>query len=280
MSNVKLPTISLLGAGSMGRAILAGLLAPHVSVEGRIRVTNRSAEQAATFAQEPRVQAWATTQNPEANREAVGGASIILVAVKPAMVPDLLDEISPVLTDGSVVVSVAAGVTTATMEAHLPAGVAAIRTMPNTPAKVGLGVTGIAAGSRTTDAQLELVATLFRTVGDVVIVEEDMIDRVGSISGSGPAYVYYFIEQFMKVALEQGFTQDQARTLVQGTFRGSVELLHKTGETPHELRRQVTSPKGTTERAIAVFDEADIHGVVTRATQAAIARSQEMARGE
>jgi pyrroline-5-carboxylate reductase len=277
---VKLPTIAMLGAGSMGRAILAGLLAPHVSVDGGVRVTNRSAEQAASFAAEPRVRAWATSENPEANREAVAGASIVVVAVKPAMVPDLLDEISTALSDGAIVVSVAAGVTTATMEAHLPAHVSAIRTMPNTPAKVGLGVTGIAAGTRTTAAQLDLIASLFGTVGDVVIVDEHMIDKVGSISGSGPAYVFYFIEQFTQVALEQGFTPAQADTLVQGTFRGAVELLAASGEAPAELRRQVTSPKGTTERAIAVFDEADVHAMVTRATKAAIARSQELARGE
>ena len=277
---MKLPTIAMLGAGSMGRAILAGLLAPHVSVDGGVRVTNRSAEQAASFAAEPRVRAWATSENPEANREAVAGASIVVVAVKPAMVPDLLDEISTALPDGAIVVSVAAGVTTATMEAHLPAHVSAFRTMPNTPAKVGLGVTGIAAGSRTTAAQLDLIASLFGTVGDVVIVDEHMIDKVGSISGSGPAYVFYFIEQFTRVALEQGFTPAQADTLVQGTFRGAVELLAASGEAPAELRRQVTSPKGTTERAIAVFEEADLHAMVTRATKAAIARSQELARGE
>jgi len=276
---VKLPTIALLGAGSMGRAILAGLLSPHVTVDGGVRVTNRSAEQAASFNAEPRVQAWATSVNADANREAVAGASIVLVAVKPAMVPDLLDEIAPALADGTIVVSVAAGVTTATMEAHLPAGVSAIRTMPNTPAKIGRGVTGIAAGSRATSAEIDLVASLFGTVGEVVIVNEDMIDKLGSISGSGPAYVFYFIEQFTKVALEQGFTPEQARTLVQGTFSGSVELLAASGEEPAELRRQVTSPKGTTERAIAVFDETDVHAMVVRATQAAIARSQELAQG-
>lgn len=270
----------MLGAGSMGRAILAGLLADHVHVEGGIRVTNRSVEQAATFDNEPRVTAWATTTNAEANREAVADASIVIVAVKPAMVADLLDEISSALMPGAVIVSVAGGVTTATMEAHLPDNVSAIRTMPNTPSKVGLGVTGMCPGSRTSQEDLDLVVGLFETVGDVVITPEEMIDRIGSISGSGPAYVYYFIEQLTKTALNQGFTPEQARVLVQGTFRGAVELLASTGESPEELRRQVTSPKGSTERAIAVFEEADIYDIYVRATNAAIARSQEMARGE
>lgn len=270
----------MLGAGSMGRAILAGLLADHVHVEGGIRVTNRRAEQAATFENEPRVTAWATSTTAEANREAVTDARIVIVAVKPAMVPDLLDEISSALRPDAIVVSVAGGVTTATMEAHLPESVSVIRTMPNTPSKVGLGVTGMCPGSRTSQEDLDLVVGLFETVGDVVITPEEMIDRIGSISGSGPAYVYYFIEQLTKTAIEHGFTHEQAKVLVQGTFRGAVELLAASGETPEELRRQVTSPKGSTERAIAVFDEADIAGIFLTATKAAIARSQEMARGE
>lgn len=279
-TQVTLPTIAMLGAGSMARAILAGLLAPHVAVEGAIRVTNRSAENAARFDAEPRVRAWATATNPDANLEAVRGAQIVLVAVKPAMVPDLLDEISPALVEGTIVVSVAAGVTTATMEAHLPAHVSVIRTMPNTPAKVGLAVTGIAAGSRSTAAQLDLVCALFGTVGDVIVLPEDKIDALGSVSGSGPAYVFYMIEKLTAVATEHGFSAEQAALMVQGTFRGAVELLERSGEDPAELRRQVTSPKGSTERAIAVFDDADIQGILLEGTRAAIARSEEMARGE
>ena len=279
-TQVTLPTIAMLGAGSMARAILAGLLAPHVSVDGPVRVTNRSAENAASFDTEPRVQAWATATDPQANLAAVAGAQIVLVAVKPAMVPDLLDEISPALDPGAIVVSVAAGVTTATMEAHLPEHVSVIRTMPNTPSKIGLGVTGIAAGSRSTTEQLELICSMFSTVGEVIVLPEGKIDALGSISGSGPAYVFYFIEQLTKVAMDHGFTADQAQKMVQGTFRGAVELLAQSGEEPQELRRQVTSPKGSTERAIAVFEEEDIKDILLKATQAAIARSEEMARGE
>lgn len=270
----------MLGAGSMARAILAGLLAPHVRVDGAIRVTNRSAVNADSFANEPRVQAWATALEPDANLAAVQGAQIVLIAVKPAMVPDLLDEISPALAEGAIVVSVAAGVTTTTMEAHLPTHVSVIRTMPNTPSKVGRGVTGIAAGSRSTPAQLDLIRSMFSTVGDVIVLPEEKIDALGSISGSGPAYVFYMMEKLTAVAIEHGFSPEQAEKMVQGTFRGAVELLDQSDESPEELRRQVTSPKGSTERAIAVFDEADIQGIFFTATKKAIARSEEMARGE
>lgn len=270
----------MLGAGSMGRAILAGLLAPHVQVEGGIRVTNRSVEQAATFDSEPRVTAWATTADPEANRSAVAGARIVIVAVKPAMVPDLLDEISSALEPGVIVVSVAAGVTTETMQAHLPVGVVAIRSMPNTPAKVGLGVTGLAAGAMASKEDLALVTTLFETVGEVVHIDESMMAQLGSISGSGPAYVFYLIEKLTNVAQAQGFTSEQAKLLVEGTFRGAVELLASSQDDAVELRRQVTSPNGTTEQAIAVFDAADIEGTFAKATEAAITRSHQLARGE
>jgi pyrroline-5-carboxylate reductase len=275
---VELPTIAVVGAGSMGRAILAGLLAPNVDVIGGIRVTNRDVERASDFDTEPRVTAFTTGRNPHANRDAVAGASIVLIGVKPAMVTDVLDEIAEALDPHALIVSVAAGVTTRTMEEHLPGGQAVVRTMPNTPATVGRAVTGIAGGSRVTPGDLDLAVRLFETVGDVLVIEEDRIDALGSISGSGPAYLFYFIEQFVRVAEEKGFTREQADLMVRGTFRGAIDLLDASGETPQELRRRVTSPGGSTERAIAVFDAADVHHIFGLATDAAVARQREMGK--
>ncbi|MDN4614019.1 pyrroline-5-carboxylate reductase [Leifsonia sp. F6_8S_P_1B] len=277
--SVTLPTIAMLGAGSMGRAILSGLLAPGVTVEGGIRVTNRSEERAATFADTPGVTAYATETQPDANRQAVEGASIVIVAVKPAMVPDLLREIGDSLLPGAVVVSVAAGVTTATFESLLPESVAVVRSMPNTPAVVGKAVTGISAGARSEPSDVELVRALFSTVGEVVEVPESQLDALGTISGSGPAYVFFLIEALTQAAVEKGFTPEQAATLVNGTFLGAAELLVASGEDPAELRRRVTSPNGTTERAIAVLAAADLPALFTRATDAALARSRELAAG-
>ncbi len=274
-----LPSIALLGAGSMGRAILSGLLAPGVTVDGGIRVTNRSAVKAAEFDDEPRVTAFATETDPEANRRAVEGAAIVLVAVKPAMVPDLLTEIADALEPGAVVVSVAAGVTVATFEKHLPASVSVLRSMPNTPAVVGRAVTGLSAGTRSSDDDLALVRALFETVGTVVEVPESQLDALSTISGSGPAYVYLLIEAMTAAAVEKGFTEEQAAVLVNGTFAGATELLVQSGKTPTELRIQVTSPKGTTERAIAVLQEAGLPELFTTATDAALARARELAAG-
>ena len=263
----------------MARAILAGLLQPHVTVAGGIRTTNRSAARAAEFADEPRVTAFATEADAAANRRAVDGAKLVVVAVKPAMVPDLLDEIADALEPGAIVVSVAAGVTVATFEAHLPAHVSVVRTMPNTPAVVGRAVTGVSAGTRSSEDDLALVVSLFETVGEVLVVPEAQLDALSTISGSGPAYVFLFIEELSKTAIAKGFTPEEAATMVQGTFRGASELLAASGEDPAELRRRVTSPKGTTERAIAVLQEADLAGVFDRATDAALARARELAAG-
>ncbi|MEO8907821.1 MAG: pyrroline-5-carboxylate reductase [Microbacteriaceae bacterium] len=273
---VNLPTIAILGAGSMGRAILSGLLKPGVVVDGGIRTTNRSAAKAAELASLPGVRAYATDVDSEANRHAVDGAGIVLVAVKPAMVPDLLAEIADALTPGTLVASVVAGVTAATFETALPASVAVVRSMPNTPAIVGRAVTGISSGSRSSEAALTLARTLFETVGEVVEVPESQLDALSTISGSGPAYVFYLIEQLTATAIDKGFTPEQAAQLVNGTFLGAAELLVHSGRPPGELRIQVTSPKGTTERAVAVLESADLKGLFDRATDAALARAVEL----
>ena len=276
---LKLPSIAFLGAGSMARAIIAGLLRPGVVVDGGIRTTNRSAEKAAELAGLDGVVAHATETDAAANLSAVDGAKLVVVAVKPAMVPDLLREIAGALAPGTVVVSVAAGVTVATYESLLPEHVSVIRSMPNTPAVVGRAVTGVAAGTRSSDADLALAVSLFETVGEVLVVPESQLDALSTISGSGPAYVFFLIEQLTATAIAKGFTPEQAALMVQGTFRGASEMLAASDDDPAELRRRVTSPKGTTERAIAVLEESDLKQVFDRATDAALARARELAAG-
>jgi pyrroline-5-carboxylate reductase len=276
---VSLPAIAILGAGSMGRAILSGLVKPGVLVDGGVRVTNRSSVRAAELADLPGVDAIATEDDQDANLKAVAGAGIVLVAVKPGMVPALLEEIAGALEPGAIVVSVAAGVTIATFESLLPASVAVVRSMPNTPAIVGRAVTGVSSGTRSTPDDVAMVRRLFGTVGEVVEVRESQLDALSTISGSGPAYVFFLIEQLTATAIDKGFTPDEARALVNGTFLGAAELLVSSGEAPGELRRKVTSPNGTTERAIGVLEGADLKGLFDRATDAALARARELAAG-
>jgi pyrroline-5-carboxylate reductase len=274
-----LPSVAILGAGSMGGAILSGLLASGTSIEGGVTVTNRSREKAAVLAELEGVISIALADDPDGNLRAVRGAEIVLVGVKPAMVPALLAEIAPALRPDAVVVSLAAGVTLATFAEVLGVEVAVIRSMPNTPAVVRAAVTGIATGPSVTPEQVGAVRRLFETVGVVVEVPEGQIDALGTISGSGPAYVFLLVEEFTRAAIARGFGDGEARMLAEQTFVGAGALLAATGENPAELRRRVTSPGGTTERAIAVLQDAELGAVFTRATDAALARSRELAEG-
>lgn len=276
-TSTRLPHIAILGTGSMGGAILSGLVRPEVEVDGGITVTNRSREKAAALAHLPGVTSLALTDEPDANRRAAAEAAVVLVAVKPAMVPDLLREIADVLTPGTIVVSVAAGVTVATFEDILPEHVSVIRSMPNTPSIVGRGLAGISAGSRSSAEDLAVVRALFETVGEVLEVPESKLDALSTISGSGPAYVFYLIEEFTRTAIAKGFTPEEADLMVSQTFLGAAELLVASDKTAEELRIQVTSPKGTTERAIAVLETAGLERTFTEATDAALARSRELA---
>jgi len=269
------PRIAILGAGSMGGAILSGLLESGATSDG-ITVTNRTEVKALALRSE-RVTSLSSEHDPDANRAALRGARLVLVAVKPVMVPDLLRELRDAFEPDALIVSVAAGVTIATMEELVPNAV--FRSMPNTPSIVRRGVTGLAVGARATPADTALVRALFETVGAVVEVPEDQMNALSTISGSGPAYVFFLIERLTEAARNLGFDEAQSRLMVEQTFLGASELLAASDVGPEELRRRVTSPKGTTERAIAEIAAADLTAVFDRATASAIARAEEMARG-
>ncbi|KJL35520.1 Pyrroline-5-carboxylate reductase [Microbacterium azadirachtae] len=273
-----LPSVAFLGAGSMGGAILRGVVASGIPVDGGITATNRTTARAAELESLPGVRSIALAQQPDGNAVAAA-ARIVVVGVKPAMVPDLLDEISPYLREDAIVVSIAAGVTLATFAAHLPASTSVLRSMPNTPATVGRAVTGLAAAAGVTAEERALVRRLFETVGTVIEVAEEQIDPLSTISGSGPAYVFLLIEEFTKAAIGKGFAEAEARLMAEQTFIGATALLEASGEDPAELRRRVTSPKGTTERAVAVLQDADLASLFVRATDAALARARELAAG-
>lgn len=274
-----LPSLAFLGAGSMGGSILRGVLASGIHVDGGITATNRTTEKAEAFQGLAGVTSIALSDRPDGNAEAVAGARIVLVGVKPAMVPDLLREIAPHLAADTIVVSVAAGVTLQTFADVLGADARVIRSMPNTPSTVRKGVTGLAAGTAATADDLALVRRLFQTVGAVVEVPESQIDALSTISGSGPAYVYLLIEEFTKAAMGMGFQEPDARLMVEQTFIGATALLEDSGEEPAELRRRVTSPKGTTERAVAVLQDAHLDRTFADAAAAALARARELAAG-
>ena len=263
----------------MGTAILSGLLASGFPSES-VTITTKSAESAKRLADELGVNAISLEENSNANQDAVQGADVVLVAVKPAYVVEVLNQAAHKLNQDALVISVAAGITTASMEAALPSSVAVVRAMPNTPAIVGRAVTGVATGSRVTEDQLENALELFETVGRVVVLPESQIDALSTISGSGPAYVFYLIEQLTEAAQNMGFGEDIAAMLVEETFAGATELLSASNQSPAKLRKQVTSPNGTTMQAVAVMEKAELAKIFTKATEAAFARAKEIAAGK
>lgn len=241
-----------------------------------MRATTRTDASAAALRADG-VDARGTEHDSEANAWAVQDARLVILGVKPAQITALLSDLATSLHPEALIVSVAAGVTTATMESVV--GNPVVRAMPNTPALIGRGVTGISGGARATAAHLALADDLFRTVGTVIELPEAQIDALSTISGSGPAYVFLLIEELTRAAEQRGFEPDVARLMVQQTFTGASLLLEETGADPAELRRRVTSPKGTTERAIAVLQEAELGSLFARATEAALLRARELAAG-
>lgn len=267
--------IAILGTGHMGGAILGGLTQSTRS-GSEIRVTTATVASANAL-DGGNVSARSLEEDPAANQWAVTEADIIVLGVKPHYLLGVLEEVASQAPEAAVIVSIAAGVTIEQMESIWPGAV--IRTMPNTPSQVGHGVTGVSVGSRVSEDQVSAVTEVFGTVGTVLLVEESALNALSSFSGSGPAFVYFFIERFLEVALEYGFSQEQATAMVQGTFSGAMELLEHSGKTPQELREAVTSPGGTTQAALDVYRTADLSAIIRQASAAAIARAEEMAAG-
>ncbi|TDL45361.1 pyrroline-5-carboxylate reductase [Microbacterium oleivorans] len=272
-----LPPVAILGAGSMGGAIAQGVARSGEATA--VVVTNRTAAKARELDGLDAVTSIALADEPSANTDAAASADIVLIGVKPAMVPDVLREIAGALRPGTIVVSLAAGVTIETFEAIVGPGIPVIRSMPNTPAVVGKAVTGLAAGSTATPEHVALVRRLFETCGAVIEVPETQIDALSTISGSGPAYVFLLVEALTEAARGKGFDEADARLMAEQTFIGATALLAASGEDPAELRRRVTSPKGTTERAIGVLQTGNLDGLFSQATDAALARARELATG-
>jgi pyrroline-5-carboxylate reductase len=271
LSSVAFPSLAFLGAGSMGGAIVRGL------VSSQSFVTNRTASKAAALAELAGVESIALENDPAGNARAAGGARVVVLGVKPYMIAELLDEIVPHLAEDAIIVSLAAGITLAQIEAKTGTR-AVVRSMPNTPSTVGRGVAGIAGGAHATAEDVALVRRLFETVGAAVEVDgDDGIDAISTISGSGPAYVFLLVEQFIEAARHQGFDAETARLLAEQTFIGATRLLEAEDEEPAELRRRVTSPKGTTEKAVEVLQRADLAATFSAATDAAYARAKELA---
>ncbi|MCQ1955484.1 pyrroline-5-carboxylate reductase [Arthrobacter sp. zg-Y826] len=277
MESAQNPRLTFLGCGSMNEAILGGILAGGLPAE-QVTATVRRTERAEELRTAHGVTVLAGSEDPDANRKAVAGADLVIVGVKPVGVADLLREIAADLPRGAVVLSVAAAMPLHLMESLLPAGQSVIRAMPNTPSRLGRGVTSISAGSSAGPEAMDLARRVLSATGTVVEVPEEQVDAVSAVSGSGPAYAFYLAEAMARAGVELGLDPDLSALLARETVAGAGYMLAEPDADAPSLRRAVTSPNGTTEAAIRTFDELNLPGVIEAGARAAAARADEITK--
>lgn len=264
--------IAFIGCGNMGRSLIGGLIAnghPPGLLVGADPDEGQRQQLASLF----NIEVCAS------NREAARDARVIVVAVKPQRVSETLRELADLVTpQNSLVLSIAAGVRLATINAALGGGCAIVRVMPNTPALIQAGAAGLYAGEKVSDTQKELAEAIIRSVGIAIWLDkEEKLDVVTALSGSGPAYFFLQMEAMEKAAIKLGLQAEQARLLTLETAFGAAKMAMESQHDPAELRKQVSSPGGTTESALAVLLESGYLDMFDRAMHAAAERSREIA---
>lgn len=263
--------LALLGVGVMGEALLSGLLRSGQDA-ARVVVGDRYEARAQHI-----VETYGVTVALPA--EAVAGADTVVLAVKPQDMGSLLEEIHDALRPGAFVVSIAAGITTAYLEARLPEGTPVARAMPNTPALVDQGMAAVSPGTHCGTDDLAEAMRLLEGCGKVVTVPEKHQDAVTAISGSGPAYIFYVVEAMVEAGVLLGLPRVTSTELVVQTLFGAATMLKETGEHPTVLREQVSSPGGTTMSALRQLDDHKVRAAFLTAMEAAAQRSAELAQG-
>ncbi|MBV7408431.1 pyrroline-5-carboxylate reductase [Maritimibacter sp. DP1N21-5] len=266
MKQVAARGLVLLGCGKMGSAMLKGWL------DGGLPATS-------VWVLDPKPSDWLTSTGVHLNAALPETPAVVLVAVKPQMMADALPALAAMGNAETLFVSVAAGVTIATYERMLGARTPIVRSMPNTPAAVGRGITAIIGGAAATPAHLDMAEALLSAVGQVVRLDsEDQMDAVTAVSGSGPAYVFHLIETLAAAGVEQGLSPELSMALAKATVGGAGQLAEDAPENPGQLRVNVTSPNGTTQAALEVLmDEATgFPALLSRAVKAAADRSREL----
>ncbi len=262
---------AILGAGVMGEALLSGMLRAGRPVDSLL-VGEKRPERARELVDRYSV-------SVVSNLDATKLAETLVLVVKPQDMGGLLDEIGPEVRPGQLVVSMAAGITTAFLESRLPDGVAVVRVMPNTPALVDEGMAAIAAGSHCDDDHLAVVEDLLASTGRVLRIAERQMDAVTAISGTGPAYIFFVVEAMIEAGVHLGLPRATATDLVVQTVVGSAKMLRETGAHPVVLREQVTSPAGTTAAALRELEIHRVRAAFLAALEAARDRSAELAEG-
>ncbi len=266
-------TIAFIGCGNMGRSLIRGLIA-HGYPAALLRGADAEPAQRKYVEQDCGITVYA------ANEDAVRGADVVVVSVKPQSMKSTVLPLAAAFKNAHpLLLSVAAGIRIADLERWAGSSLAIVRVMPNTPALIGAGAAALCANRNTRAEEREFASTILHAVGTALWVEnEALIDTVTALSGSGPAYFFYFMEIMERTGIELGLTPEQSRALTLQTALGAARMALETGRDPQALRQQVTSPGGTTEQAIKQMQTGDLEGLITRAMKAAYQRSQELAK--
>jgi pyrroline-5-carboxylate reductase len=266
----RIDSIAIIGVGQMGGALTRGFVRSGIINAPKIFIYDLDRGKVERLRQELGVGVV------ESSGQAVKNCEAVLVAVKPQQINDLLVGIKDDITEEKVLITIAAGVCTTRIESVLGKQVPVVRVMPNSPALVGEGMSAISKGRYASDEDAEAVKELFKTVGEVIDLPESMIDTITAISGSGPAYFYLMVEAMIEAGKKAGLGSEIAEKAVKQTIIGAAKMLKMTGRSPEELRGMVTSPGGTTEAALRVFEEFDFKNMVWQAIDAAIIRAKEL----
>jgi pyrroline-5-carboxylate reductase len=261
--------IGFVGTGNMAEALIRGLTGAGVAEAAQILGSEPREERRAEMS--ARYGIATTLDNCEVARQ----ADILILAVKPQVMARVLDEIQPHVKATALVISVAAGIPTGVIEAHLPR-VRVVRTMPNTPALVGAGATAVAAGGHATQADLDATKRIFDSVGMTVVLDEQQMDAVTGLSGSGPAYIILIIEAMADAGVKVGLSRYNAQALAAQTVLGSAKLLIETKEHPGRLKDMVTSPGGTAIAGLHTLEAGGLRTTLMNAVEVATNRSREL----
>jgi pyrroline-5-carboxylate reductase len=262
--------VAILGAGSLGDIFASGLLRAGWKTDDLVLVSRRQ-ERADELARRTGIRSITDLV------EGIAGKDVVVISVKPKDVPAVIDSIGASLKADQTVVSLAAGVELALLEAGMP-GQPIVRAMPNTPAAVDLGMTALSAGTFATEADLMRVREVFGAVGETIELSEDLLDAVTAVSGTGPAYVFLLAETMIEAAIREGLPHHAAEKLVNQTIHGSGELLNQSDMSAFKLRGQVTSPGGTTAAAMHKLEAGGFRALIEDAVRAAAERSRELGK--
>lgn len=260
--------IAFLGAGSIAEALISGMIKKNIFKGEDIIIKNKSNKQRLETLKKK--YGIITVETAE---ELLNDISLLLITVKPKDINQALESIRPYLSDHVTIVSVAAGVSISTIQQMLNKANPIIRTMPNTSSKVHESITAMSYNSNVSDEQVMFVRRLFDTVGKTYIVDEKHLDAITALSGSGPAYIYYFTEAMLQAAMKIGLDEKLSKTFIVQTLKGAVKMIEATDKTCEQLRKDVTSPGGTTEAGINKLNDYNVQKAIIECIVAAKERS-------